>query len=673
MSLYEMIAKSSKRFSEISESEESSVNSKPIAIISYDSSIAPYSCTIPSVLRSGEYNSRESLELYYISDLHIDTHILSAFPNGATDELIISYIDDVVKKLFTGEFRKDVQFLKSPIVLFGGDISSNFTVTRAFFCSFVSSWRKIAEESYNTFCSQTAPIEQELAENQELITVWENKHVWTKHKTKPLSEYASVPRKIKEACNRVEELYRILLDITKDLPYDWKNKYIDCSSPQYVYAVLGNHELWDFDSYEDCVSSYSDLFSKTGIILLENSFEPLGKYKKPLLFPEDKDNPEQSYETQLLYLNNVIITGSIGYAVKNTSFNASQMIYGNAIDTDKEKNLSEKWISTFNEAIAISKELHSTLVVLSHMPVTDWLDEKDIPSNCVFFSGHTHRNLVQADERNCFLFADNQVGYRGKHFSFKKALLHKPNNPFASDPDGYRSISILEYKEFYRFMGAKMPGTGMIEWQMKEYCAELYVVKSNDYYGFFMISPKGTYICNGGLIPKIGKAGSMQFYYENFDSMVQLYLRKLSPLRSVQEQMAAYIKSIGGRGRIHGTIVDIDHFNHVMFLPDGSLSYYYSPVFGYVKSYPNMKELLENQCPELSDAMIKSDRELSPLTPQAATDYSSLSKINIRESPYMLSRKISALQRLFDNHILRGWNTSLLISELQDDTEGDTP
>ena len=48
--------------------------------------------------------------------------------------------------------------------------------------------------------------------------------------------------------------------------------------------------------------------------------------------------------------------------------------------------------------------------------------------------------------------------------------------------------------------------------------------------------------------------------------MIEKYIVALTPLRKAQEKLSAYIKSFGGDGSIHGTIVDIDFENSISVL-----------------------------------------------------------------------------------------------------------
>lgn len=213
-----------------------------------------------------------------------------------------------------------------------------------------------------------------------------------------------------------------------------------------------------------------------------------------------------------------------------------------------------------------------------------------------------------------------------------------------------------------------MPGTRTIENQIKNYEAKLYVLKQDGYVGFFLASPRGVYICNGGQIRKIGPLESLDHYMDNFMVVIQKYITALSPLRRVQEQIASYIKSFGGKGRIHGTIVDIDYENHVMVnTSDGTLTFYNSPIFGLVKIYHDIGTLLHEHCPELEAAYLKiGNSQLVPIAEELAEQASSYERVDIKNSQYAVSRRVNALQRLFDKRILRDWNPELETRQLRE-------
>lgn len=64
------------------------------------------------------------------------------------------------------------------------------------------------------------------------------------------------------------------------------------------------------------------------------------------------------------------------------------------------------------------------------------------------------------------------------------------------------------------------------------------------------------------------------------------------------------LKKLGFEGTIHGLIVDINDTNHIMVNPtDGSITFYYSPDFGFVKTFESFsKQLAFMGCTELLEA-----------------------------------------------------------------------
>ncbi len=639
--------------------------------------------TIPSFIGNEQAN-RKGRDVYYISDLHLVNHVIRYFKETVSEDCIRAYIHKIVMQLFDGEFGNAIKEFNTPIVLFGGDISSSFTLAEVFYRDFLTTWERVADEQYDFYCKEFSQMREELDSTKKLFEEWKESHPWIKKARKPLEEYSErkVPRKIKELNSRISELTHQICGKRGELglSYNWESDYKRTRKHPYVYTILGNHELWDFDSYDTCETTYSDLFEELNIVFLNNRISSLGVYREPWqrnYNPETRtvtysllkreDDPKE-YEQQLFYMENMLIVGGLGFASMNFSFNAEQGIYGKAVNREEELKRCEEWRMKFSKALKIAEQNHCSLVVLSHNPISDWLPQQEECSNCFIFSGHTHRNIVHFGENNTFIFSDNQVGYSGKKFSFKKAKLHIPRNPFASDADGFREITCDEYKEYYSYVCEALPGTGVIERHIKLYEAKLFVLKQDGYVGFFLVAPQGIYICNGGQIRKIGSYEPLDRYMTNFIPMVNNYIRTLSPLRRAQEQLSTYIKSFGGCGTIHGTIVDIDFENHIMVnVYDGTLTFYNSPMFGIVKTYSDIGALLHAHCPELeADYQKISNAKLIPVSKSLSESSSSYEVVDIKKSPYVLSRRINALQRLFDKRILRDWNPNLEFEQIQD-------
>lgn len=649
--------------------------------------------TVPALISREDYPPK-TLDVYYISDLHLVHHLINQFPHYASDEDISNYIHSVVLNLFKGDYGDEIRQFHSPVTLFGGDVSSLYKISELFYCDFIQTMRAIQDERYNELAAVFDPIETELSQVSTELSVWKAKNPNRAFFTKPISEYSdrTIPRRIKELFEREDQLKSELRDNLNErgVYSRWRELYQCSSDRTYIYAVLGNHELWDFSSYDECISAYKELFETLGIHFLNGSISWLGAYSPPAIDIRDEKNGKwkrallsreddpQKYDELEILNGNTMIVGDIGYASLNDGFNASQGIYGTALDTDQEEELSRRWQDLLINAQGYAKKHHSLLVVLTHMPMSDWLSSPASFSNCVFFSGHTHQNETWSTENNTFFYADGQVGYSSDRFRFKCASLHRRRNPFAGEPDGFREISIDEYKEFYCFANEASPGTGNINRQIKEYGGKLYVIKQEDYYGFFLTTCNSVCICNGGQPRSIGCLESLERYNLDFMKMVNFYLRALSPLRQMQEKLSHHIRSFGGTGKIHGTIVDIDSENHIMInTSDGTLTYYHSPRFGLVKTYPSIGLLLHEHCPELEKSYLASGTGLVLANETQLTEGqdSPYEHIDIKNSPYAISRRVNALQRLFDKHILRDWNQEVIseVSNLHPISPSDNP
>lgn len=610
--------------------------------------------TLPSFIK-GDSPSRTERSVFYISDLHLAHHIIRNYPQGASDSQIKTYIHSIIKDLLSGEIKESLLAFKSPVVLFGGDISSVFSIAELFYQDFITTWESIINDRFVQIMKETAPLFEEYNSIVDQVEEWKRKHPWVQTAKKSLIEYSDrwVPLTIKELIMKRNEIRKKLGEKQLALGFrdSWEDDYKRVLHHKYIYTILGNHELWSFYSFDSCYAAFSKLFNELNITFVEGKCAWLGPQYKLNRMGIDSQEDDQ----QKIFLNNALIVGCIGFAANNHSFNADQGIYGSALNRIEELEMNKKWRTLLKKALKKSQSEHCALIVLSHTPLKDWIKKTDRFSNCFFFNGHTHRNIAYRGENNTFLFADNQVGYDSKSFHFKKARLYLPRNPFASDPDGYREISCTEYLEFYLFLQESIPGTGFIERQIRQNNAKIFMLKQEEYYAFFLSSTRGLYICNGGLIRKLDFSNSLEHYYKNFKIVINKYITLLSPLRRKQEELSVYIKSFGGSGTIHGTIVDIDFENHVMInIVDGSLVFYNSPVFGIVKTYDNINSLLHNHCSELEKRLIENgNKQLISL----GFDESEYTSIDVKNSPYVVSRRVNALQRLFDKQLLRDWNT----------------
>lgn len=94
-------------------------------------------------------------------------------------------------------------------------------------------------------------------------------------------------------------------------------------------------------------------------------------------------------------------------------------------------------------------------------------------------------------------------------------------NPYADLADGCYPTTADEYLSFYRFIG-EYAGTGKM---IRQRCEknDMHVIKSNGYYGFFLVGENGTSIVNGGKTKRVSTHRDIKWAHDNFDTVVSKY------------------------------------------------------------------------------------------------------------------------------------------------------
>lgn len=145
------------------------------------------------------------------------------------------------------------------------------------------------------------------------------------------------------------------------------------------------------------------------------------------------------------------------------------------------------------------------------------------------------------------------------------------------------------------------------------------------------------------------------------------------------------LKRLGLSGEIHGTIVDIDFYHHIMVNPmDGTITFYYSPFLGLVQEMNSFKEVMKSLCDgkeniKLRDKynkmlnedkanLLPSVKSHSPIKISGSTDAiiakeRNMASVDLSDGAYGVSRKISPLQHLFTGRVLRAFDLRLAETE----------
>lgn len=407
-----------------------------------------------------------------------------------------------------------------------------------------------------------------------------------------------------------------------------------------IYVILGNHEFLGFMSSkhsmdsDKCITFYKESLLQIGIHLLHNT-----------------SNVDVN--------NRCIIYGGTGFG----KYNKIGLDCWPGIDVEKETNLFE--VGYYN-ALNYAQDNHLCLFCIAHYPIEDCLNDKYSPVS-IYFTGHTHRNLLNIDSTKT-IYADNQIGYYTHNISFKFAQTGTEINPYITLQDGLYETTLGDYLQFYRYIGEYI-GEGRLLSQRLNSKSKMYVIKYSGYYGFFIVNCNGIQIVYGGQTRRITDLTDINYICDCFCNVLTNYMQLLLPLRTFQQHLSDELKNLGLDGTIHGCIVDIDYYHHIMINPyDGEVTFYYSPVWGNVQKLSTFENVIESM--KTVSGYMSIDYNKLYMGYIAQKDNSLLAKVsnpklleieNLKNEiqqvdrsggMYYLSRRMNALQKLFDNRVL---------------------
>lgn len=413
-------------------------------------------------------------------------------------------------------------------------------------------------------------------------------------------------------------------------------------------VILGNHEYVGFINVNDAVAFYKKELEPLGYIVLHNSFVEYNKF---------------------------IIYGGSGFAKYDERYNANNLVCCKTMEGNRAYEIEQttlfetEYEVAKNHAIATGK----CFICVSHYPVESCLGKFD--RETVYFTGHTHKN-ERIMTCNKALYADNQIGYHNDGrfdgiIRFKKATMDYVKNPYIDLEDGFYQTTPDAYLQFYAYIG-EFIGEGKL---IRKRCKTglLYVIKSQGYYGFFVMNKSGLSIANGGITKKIAFNKDIEWAYNNFNIVVRKYLSALEPLRAIQLQISQELKELGFLGDIHGLIIDIDFYNHIIVNPfNGSITFYYSPEFGLVQEFESFQkqlvfmkrtEVLESKTEEFNNSVLSLSDSYLLATIKNDNTPNDMISVSRSSGAYGLSRIVNSLQRLFTGHVLRDFDLKLIENE----------
>ena len=433
-----------------------------------------------------------------------------------------------------------------------------------------------------------------------------------------------------------------------------------------VIFTLGNHELWEFSdkTIDEITEVYKKVLSQYDMHLLQNCIlykthdvDSLNKVQMidadELLIGTKQDLREKLREAK------TILFGGLAFSGYNNEFNADDGIYRNAINRIQEIEETRTFESLYKKVLDCLPD--KQVIIATHTPLQDWSNKADYHTNYVYVSGHTHRNFFY-DDGETRVYADNQVGYFADSVFTKWLEIDGMYDYFSDYSDGIYSVSKDEYKAFYR-------GKNLYLTINRDFY-QLYMLKKNGYYCFIAQSEKGKLsMLNGGSITNLS-SNDINYYYDSMDSVIQMIKHPLDKYTEYQRRVADEVVKIGGSGRIHGCIIDIDPglgiaFNHLFVNPfDLTITAYWASDIIYKKVYSNTRTLLEKQCPLLYKNYLKildSNKDNLPVLANNISSSKTKTQYEYSTVMYKASREIRKMQKL-ELNILTTWNEGALES-----------
>ena len=360
-----------------------------------------------------------------------------------------------------------------------------------------------------------------------------------------------------------------------------------------VIFTLGNHELWAFPdkSLEEIVQIYRSCLEEHGMILLHNELLYANSDFSEWNIISDKDILMYSYQElrELLKTSRVHIFGGLGFSGYNEDFNADRGVYQNVINRAEEILETQRFEALYDRILYVLND--KEVVIFTHMPFDDWHMESERGKNFIYVSGHNHRNTFFEDGE-IRIYSDNQIGYYGETPRLKYFRVDGKYDWFLDYPDGIHKITRDDYIEFYRGKNIQITFNREIH--------GLYMLKKSGYYCFILKNVLGSlFIMNGGAIKSLSRS-NINYYYTNMEAQIAYIKTPLDKFEAIQKKISNDIKKIGGSGYIHGTIVDIDYYNHIYVNPiDLKMTPYYALDMIRKYAYPNVPALLSQECPNL--------------------------------------------------------------------------
>ncbi len=429
-----------------------------------------------------------------------------------------------------------------------------------------------------------------------------------------------------------------------------------------IFAVLGNHELWDCGRGANLEINQTIAEYKA----FEKKHHRFHLLEKELIICKRNSKLEVLSEKQILAMDpttfwklyissQYMILGGIGFTGLNPVINAQAGAYRDKLTAEEDIEQSARF-SNIHERLRVCAGAFRA-VVLTHTPPQDWCSGK-LCSNWIYVCGHNHQNNFDCSPNRPVILNDNQMGFIPRDWALKAFTFNSYNeyNPLEYMSDGIHKITSDEYINYLR-----STGIGIQDFKRK---GTIYAIKQDDAY-MFLLEGKKLYILNGGRIHVADHP--LAYYNEHLTRYIAQVRKAFIPYDNEKKRLGKVIRKLGGWGSDHGCIVDIDFWNHIYCDPrDGTISFYYATDIVNKIFYPDFVHLLQESpslpCREQLLKHLESLNSFPALLP--AINESALQSIAPEvvqdTSMYDPSRKMRAIQYALEQKVIRFWKDEIL-------------
>lgn len=190
----------------------------------------------------------------------------------------------------------------------------------------------------------------------------------------------------------------------------------------------------------------------------------------------------------------------------------------------------------------------------------------------------------------------------------------------------------------------------------REYSA-LFLVKKNGYYAFFLKTKTGKlYILNDLELNKIPDK-PLEYFYENIDIFAKNSEIIFKDYHIILKNISNLVEAIGGDGRIHGSIIDINFFTHIYINSyDGKVTAYLADDMVNKYVYSNITKLFM----DLPLIIEKNHCGLVPINKIIKSTKNNKITLVQDTGIYKVSKYFSKLQKIIASKTIGVWNESIV-------------